>query len=234
MGDLTLNSTILVVDADKRMNSQLYEIFSAESYKVICAYTGDEAIRILGENPDIPLMILDVVVPDLDGWLLLSFVKEQYRTKVVVLTSLSDEYSEVKGLRAGADDYVTKPFRRAVLVERLNRLSDSYYGENTCDLICDTIRISQQEMRVFVAEQELPVTTKEYQLLRLLMKNSPNVLSREAILEKIWGFEYVGNDRTIDTHIKMLRHSLGAQGKRIRTVRGVGYSFDGVVEKYRS
>lgn len=229
-----MDSTILVVDADKKTNNMLYELFSAESYKVICAYTGDEAIRILGEQPDIPLMILNVNIPDLDGWLLLSFVKEQYRSKIVVLTELCDEHSEVRALRAGADDYVTKPFRRAVLVERLNRLSESHLDENICDLVCDDIRISQKEMRAFVAEQELHITAKEYQLLRLLMKNSPKALSREVILERVWGFEYVGNERTIDTHIKMLRKSMGAVGDKIRTIRGVGYSFNGIVRKVRS
>ena len=229
-----MDSTILVVDADKKTNNMLYELFSAESYKVICAYTGDEAIQILGEQPDIPLMILNVNIPDLDGWLLLSFVKEHYRSKIVVLTELCDEHSEVRALRAGADDYVTKPFRRAVLVERLNRLSESYLDENICDLVCDDIRISQKEMRAFVAEQELHITAKEYQLLRLLMKNSPKALSREVILERVWGFEYVGNERTIDTHIKMLRKSMGAVGDKIRTIRGLGYSFNGIVKKVRS
>ena len=224
-----MNNTILIVDDDKRLNGLLEDIFITEGYRVISAYDGEQALRILEERPGIPLMILDVMLPEFDGWQVLDYVKNHFETKVIMLTALSDEYSEAKGLRSGADDYVTKPFKRAALVERAKRLMNSFYEQKNIRLICDKLQILQNEMKVYIENKEIKITSKEYQLLLFLMKNSPTVLEREVILEKVWGFEYTGNDRTIDTHIKMLRHSLGDYGDKIRTVRGVGYSFEGEV-----
>lgn len=224
-----MDNTILIVDDDKHLNGLLEDIFITEGYKVISTYDGEQAIKILEEYPDIPLMILDVMLPEFDGWQVLSYVKERFETKVIMLTALSDEYSEAKGLRSGADDYVIKPFKRAALVERAKRLIVNFSKQSNLELVCESLKISQKEMKVFTDGEEIKITAKEYQLLLLLMKNSPNVLERDMILEKIWGFEYRGNDRTIDTHIKMLRRSLGDYGEKIRTVRGVGYSFEGEV-----
>lgn len=226
-----MKNTVLVVDDDKRINGLLEDIFTIEGYDVISAYDGEEAIKILEENKDIPLMILDVMLPEFDGWQVLSYVKEHFDIKVIMLTAISDEHSEARGLRSGADDYVIKPFKRAALVERARRLINNVADKNSCELISKGLRVSQKEMKVFIDDEEIKITPKEYQLLLLLMKNSPNVLGREIILEKIWGFEYGGNDRTIDTHIKMLRHSLGEYGDSIRTIRGVGYSFESEVEE---
>lgn len=224
-----MDNTILIVDDDKRLNGLLEDIFITEGYEVISAYDGEEAIHILEGNPGIPLMILDVMLPEFDGWQVLSYVKEHFDTKVIMLTALSDEYSEAKGLRNGADDYVLKPFKRAALVERARRLLVGFAKQSGSELACEGLKILQKEMKVFTDGEEIKITAKEYQLLLLLMKNSPNVLERDVILEKIWGFEYDGNDRTIDTHIKMLRRSLGDYGEKIRTIRGVGYSFEGEV-----
>ena len=226
-----MNKKILIVDDDKRINGLLKDIFTLEGYEVICAYDGDEALKILDRDAGIPLMILDVMLPGVDGWEVLGYVKEHYDIRVIMLTAITDEYSEAKGLRCGADDYVVKPFKRAALIERAKRLIGYSVDENLCDLVSGSIRVSQREMKVYIDCQEIKITLKEYQLLLLLMKNSPNVLNRDKILEKIWGFEYDGNDRTIDTHIKMLRHSLGELCENIRTVRGVGYSFEGEVTK---
>ncbi len=225
-----MKNTILIVDDDKRINGLLMDIFMTEGYEVLSAYDGETAVRFLEENPDISVMILDVMLPEVDGWEVLSFVKKYFDVKVIMLTAISDEYSEARGLRSGADDYVVKPFKRMALVERVKRLINMTSDENNSDLLCDGIRVSQKEMKVYIEGEDTKMTSKEYQLLLLLIKNSPAVLTRYQILEKVWGFEYDGNDRTIDTHIKMLRHSLGDYGEKIRTVRGVGYSFEGKVE----
>ncbi|MBE6775098.1 MAG: response regulator transcription factor [Ruminococcaceae bacterium] len=224
-----MDNTILIVDDDKKLNGLLEDIFITEGYDVISVYDGENAINALEAHPHIPLMILDVMLPEFDGWQVLSYVKEHFETKVIMLTALSDEYSEAKGLRSGADDYVIKPFKRAALVERAKRLMTNFGRQNEAELVCEELRVLQKEMKVFIDGEEIKITSKEYQLLILLMKNSPNVMERDIILEKIWGFEYCGNDRTIDTHIKMLRRSLGDYGEKIRTVRGVGYSFEGEV-----
>lgn len=224
-----MNNRILIVDDDKKINDLLVDIFTMEGYETVSAYDGEEAIKVLESNRDIPLMLLDVMLPEFDGWQVLSYVKERFDVKVIMLTALSDEYNEAKGLKSGADDYVIKPFKRAALVERAKKLIAGYTAQHSSELICGNLKVSQSEMKVYIDSNEIKITAKEYQLLLLLMKNSPHVLDRNTILEKIWGFEYGGNDRTIDTHIKMLRHSLGDCGELIRTVRGTGYSFEGEV-----
>ncbi len=226
-----MKKKILIVDDDKRINDLLKDIFTIEGYEVVCAFDGEEAIQAVENDKDIPLMILDVMLPEIDGWEVLNYVKTHFDIKVIMLTAVTDEFSEARGIRDGADDYVVKPFKRAALIERAKRLTGYSFDENTCDLLSGRLRVSQKEMKVYFDCEELRITPKEYQLLLLLMKNCPNVLNRDTILEKIWGYEYNGNDRTIDTHIKMLRHSLGEYGEMIRTVRGTGYSFDGEVEK---
>ena len=226
-----MNNTILIVDDDKKLNGLLEDIFETEGFKVITAYDGEEAVAVLDKNPEIPLIILDVMLPELDGWQVLSYVKEHYDSKVIMLSALSDEYSEAKGLRSGADDYVIKPFKRAALVERVKKLMSGFRKESSSELICEQLRVLQKEMKVLLYGEEIKITPKEYQLLLLFMKNSRIVLERDMILGKIWGVEYCGNDRTIDTHIKMLRQSLGDYGDRIRTVRGVGYCFEGEVNE---
>lgn len=226
-----MSGKILIADDDIRINELLQDIFEMEGYDVFIAYDGEEAIRILEQNENIALMILDVMMPGLDGWEVLDYVKQKFEVRVLMLTALSDEGSEVRGLRRGADDYVTKPFRRAVLLERARRLLREHRDTQEKDFVCDGLRLSQAECKVYADGEEVKLTTKEYQLLLLLMKNNKIVMNRDVILEKIWGIDYDGNDRTIDTHIKMLRRSLGDFGGCIRTIRGIGYSFEGEVSE---
>ena len=225
-----MNGRILVADDDRRINELLQDIFTMEGYEVLSARDGEEAVHIL-ETEEIDLMLLDVMMPGLDGWTVLDYAKRQYDTKILMLTALTDEGSEVRGLREGADDYVAKPFRRAVLLERVRRLIEERRGKREKDIVCQGLRVSRSEFKVYADDQECRLTGKEYQLLLLLMQNHGIVLNRDMILEKIWGIAYSGNDRTIDTHIKMLRRSIGDYGAYIRTIRGIGYSFEGEVEE---
>ena len=222
---------ILVVDDDIRINELLEDILTMEGYEVYKAFDGEEAIEILDNVADVDLVLLDIMMPKIDGWDLLAYIKSRYDLKVLMLTALGDEEDEVKGIRSGADDFVAKPFKRGVLLERIKRLLGDIKDRNSINYICENMTLCQSECRVYVDGKPVRMTTKEYQLLLLLMKNPRRALSRESILDKIWGFEYDGNDRTIDTHIKMLRHSLGVCGDRIRTIRGMGYSFDGEVKE---
>ena len=222
---------ILIVDDDKRINELLEDIFTMEGFDVLKAFDGEEAIEIMDNIDDIDLIILDVMMPKIDGWDMLAYVKSRFDVKVLMLTALGEEEDEVRGIRSGADDFVSKPFKRAVLLERVKRLLSDYKDRNSISYVCDDLSLSQSECRVYIKGEPIKMTSKEYQLLLLLMKNPRRALSREAILDKIWGFEYDGNDRTIDTHIKMLRHSLGDYGEKIRTIRGMGYSFDGEVRE---
>ena len=222
---------ILVVDDDRRINELLEDIFTMEGYEVFKAFDGEEAIEVLDNVEDIDLVLLDVMMPKIDGWDLLAYIRNRFDIKVLMLTALSDEEDEVKGIRSGADDYIVKPFKRAVLLERVRKLLGDIKLRNSVSYICDNMTLSQSEHRVYIDGQPVRMTTKEYQLLLLFMKNPNRALAREAILDKVWGFEYDGNDRTIDTHVKMLRQSLGECGDRIRTIRGLGYSFDGEVKE---
>lgn len=220
---------ILVVDDDRRINELLVDIFSMEGFDVMSAYDGEEAIEILDKVGDIDLIILDVMMPKIDGWDMLAYVKSRFDVKVLMLTALGEEDDEVRGIRSGADDFVVKPFKRAVLLERVKRLLSEYKDRNSVCYASGDLVLSQSECRVYIKGEAINMTTKEYQLLMLLMKNPRRAMSRDTILDKVWGFEYDGNDRTIDTHIKMLRQSLGEYGEKIRTIRGMGYSFDGEV-----
>lgn len=226
-----MSAKILVVDDDIRINELLCEIFLMEGFDIVSAFDGESAISLLDNDKDIKIVILDIMLPKIDGWELLGYIKNNFDVKVLMLTALGDEEDEVRGIRNGADDYVIKPFKRAVLLERVRRLAATYDERVNCNLVFNDLLVNQRECRVFVRNDEIKLTSKEYQLLLLLMKNSKFVLKRETILDKIWGFEYDGNERTIDTHIKMLRHSLGDYGEYIRTIRGTGYSFDAEVSE---
>lgn len=222
---------ILVVDDDRRINELLDDIFTMEGFEVYRAFDGEEAIEILDNVEDIEVVILDIMMPKIDGWEMLAYIRMHYDVKVLMLTALSEEDDEVRGIRSGADDFVVKPFKRAILLERVKRLVSGNKDRNGTTYVCEDLTLSQNECRAYIKGEPIKMTTKEYQLLLLLMKNARLALTREAILNKVWGFEYDGNDRTIDTHIKMLRHSLGEYGERIRTIRGMGYSFDGEVKE---
>ena len=222
---------ILVVDDDRRINELLDDIFTMEGFEVYRAFDGEEAIEILDNIDGIEVVILDVMMPKIDGWEMLAYIRMHYDVKVLMLTALSEEDDEVRGIRSGADDFIVKPFKRAVLLERVKRLVSGSKDRSSITYVCEDLTLSQNECRAYIKGEPIRMTTKEYQLLLLLMKNARLALTREAILNKIWGFEYDGNDRTIDTHIKMLRHSLGEYGDRIRTIRGMGYSFDGEVKE---
>lgn len=226
-----MNGKILIADDDVRINELLCEDFTQEGYEVLSVYEGESLIETMEKVKDIDLIILDVMMPGMDGWEILDYVKKNFSVKVLMLTALSDEDSEIRGLRKGADEYVTKPFKRAILMERAKRLIQQRDSEKQEELCCGALRLSQTECKVYDGSAEIAMTMKEYQLLLLLMQNSRIVLKRDVILDKIWGFDYAGNDRTIDTHIKMLRRTLRENGAYIRTIRGVGYCFDGEVQR---
>ena len=223
---------ILVVDDDRRINELMVDIFTMEGFDVLCAFDGEEAIEILDKVEDIDVIILDIMMPKIDGWDCLAYIKTHFDVKVIMLTALGDEEYEVRGIRSGADDYISKPFKRAILLERVKRLMSTGRDRIDKKYVSGPLTLVKSECRAYLDGTPIKLTTKEFQLLMLLMKNGRHALSREAILDKIWGYEYDGNDRTIDAHIKMLRHALKDYGYVIRTIRGMGYSFDAeVIEK---
>ena len=225
-----MKASVLIVDDDIRINELLREIYSMEQYEIYSALNGQEALNQLEEHPDIDLIILDVMMPELSGWDILPYIKEMYDAKVLILTALSDTVSEVKGLREGADDYVSKPFSRAVLLERSRKLISQRQEQAGQEYRFEGLSLDPRGHLVKIDDEIISLTGKEYRLLLLLMSNCNQVLSREMIIEKVWGIEYDVDSRNVDTQIKMLRHSIRDYGKNIRTVRGIGYCFDGEVE----
>lgn len=222
---------ILVVDDDKRINELMVDIFTMEGFNVLSAFDGSQAIEILNNVKDIQVVILDVMMPKVDGWTTLAYIKSHFDVKVIMLTALDDEEDEARGIRSGADDYVAKPFKRAVLLERVKRLASMAQEKGSTTYISGPLVVKKAECRAYVDGEPVKLTGKELQLLIFLMENPLMVLSREEILDKVWGYRYGGNDRTVDTHIKMLRRALGDFGNVIRTIRGTGYSFDAEVTR---
>lgn len=215
---------ILVVDDELGIRTVIKEYLENENYDVIEASNGEEAIKITKDNV-IDLIIMDIMMPILDGF---SACKEIFRCKkipTIMLSARTDEYDKLLGFELGIDDYVTKPFSPKELVARVkavlkrNQFIDSnfIYEDLVIDFKAHTIKIENQEIKV---------TPKEYDLLCYFVNNANIALSREQLLTKVWGYDFFGDDRTIDTHIKMLRNNLGKYRDLIVTVRSVGYKFE--------
>lgn len=225
---MILREKILVADDDELLRNLIRDILEKEGYEVLEAGDGVCAVECFRQTPDLSLILLDIMMPGKDGMEVLKEIRRESSIPVIMLTALDDSEEEVKGFRLGACDYVTKPFHRGVLLARI-RASLEYKNrmqEESADLLrFRELTVDLKQCRVFSAGEEVVLTNKEYRLLLYLMENRNNVLSRNQILERIWGFDYEGDIRTIDTHIKMLRNDLGVCGDYIRTIRGMGYVF---------
>ena len=226
-----MKGKLLIVDDDLRINELLQDIFTMEGYEVTSALNGEKSLEILEQEQNIDLMLLDVMMPVLSGWDVLRYIKERFSVKIIMLTALSNEASEVRGLREGADDYISKPFSRAVLVERVRKLVEQKKHADQLELHFQALRLCQSNCRVFLRDRELRLTNKEYRLLLMFLTNCNQALSREQILDTVWGIGFDGDNRVVDSQIKLLRRSLDDYAQHIRTIRGVGYCFDGQVER---
>lgn len=221
-----LGSRILIAEDEERLRKIIKKYLVNEGYTVYEAENGKEALEVF-EMEDIDLIILDVMMPVMDGWLTLKTIRKTSKIPVMMLTARTDEEDTVFGFDLGADDYVGKPFRARELVARVKALlhrsgkvaatDKVYVGELSVDLMA---------MRVDVQGEEIVLSPKEYELLIYFINNGNQALSREQILNRIWGYDFEGDDRTVDTVIKRLRKKLDTEGNRINTVRGVGYRFE--------
>ena len=220
--------TILVCDDDKEIVEAIDIYLQQEGYQVLKAYDGEEALEILKEK-EVHLLIIDVMMPRLDGIRAMLKIREESSIPIIILSAKTEDADKILGLNIGADDYVVKPFSPRELVARvkavLNRTmpkpaaaSDTMtFGELTIDIASHTVRVSGEEVAL---------TPKEFDLLVFLASNKGIALSREKILQKVWNYDYFGEDRTVDTHVKMLRGHLGKCRSYIATVWGIGYKFD--------
>lgn len=220
--------TVLIADDDDSFRKLLTDILKKEGYHVIAAKDGREALDIFYEqNTGIDLVILDVMMPKLDGWEAAAEIRQNSDVALMMLTALGDGVSEIKGLNVGADDYIAKPFRYGVFLARVRSLTRKAREKKSSVISIKDLTVIRHEHRVLVGERELALSNKEYQLLLLLVTNKNMVLTREQMIRNVWGYDFDGDIRTIDTHVKTLRAKLGDAGKYIETIRGAGYRFCG-------
>ena len=217
---------LLVADDDELLPDLVKEVLEEEGYQVYTAKDGQEAVDVFWNTPDIALVILDIMMPKMDGMEVLEEIRERTDVPILMLTALGDSSSELACLRHGASDFVSKPFHYDILVERVKNLLRLTKAQNLEMMEFGILQIDPVAHKVYVKGEEILLNNKEFQLLELLVNNERIVLSREKILDRIWGYDYEGDIRTIDTHVKMLRANLGEAGNYIKTIRGIGYSFE--------
>lgn len=221
-----MGQKILIADDDYLLRDLLKDILEKEDYQVEEAEDGIQALEMIEEKKDFDLIILDIMMPGKNGKEVLREIRKTSRIPVIMLTALGDTKSELEGFSLGACDYVSKPFHAKVLLARVRAALLYKDASKTGEWNrVGKLEVDLKGCRVMVNGKEAVLTNKEYQLLLYMMENRNIVLTRDQILERIWGFDYEGDIRTIDTHIKMLRMDLGECGNYIRTVRGIGYAF---------
>ena len=218
---------ILVVDDESRMRKLVRDFLEREGYQVLEAGDGMEAMEIFYEDKDIALIILDVMMPRMDGWQTCREIRETSEVPVIMLTARSEERDELQGFSLGIDEYISKPFSPKILVARVGALLRRTHGANVEDVISvGGIQIDKAAHQVKVDGKEIELSYKEFELLAYFAENQVIALSREKILNNVWNYDYFGDARTIDTHVKKLRSKLGDQGNYIKTIWGMGYKFE--------
>ena len=218
---------ILVVDDESRIRKLLRDFFTAKGYQILEAEDGEKAIEVFEENRNkIKLILLDVMMPKLDGWSVLRKIRQESNLPVIMLTARGEEQDELFGFELGVDEYISKPFSPKILVARVEAIIKRVYGDTKQLKDYDGIVIDQEGRTVKVDGKPIDLSLREYELLKYLLDNENIALSRDKILNNVWNYDYYGDSRTIDSHIKKIRHKLGKKGKYIETVRGIGYKFE--------
>ena len=218
---------ILVVDDEARMRKLVGDFLTREGYEVLEAEDGEKAMDLFYADKDIALVILDVMMPKMDGWQVLREIRESSQVPVIMLTARSDERDELKGFDLGVDEYVTKPFSPRTLVARVEailRRTSSHEDNDKIEL--SGIVLDKSAHQGTVDGEPVELSFKEFELLTYFMENNGIALSREKILNHVWNYDYFGDARTIDTHVKKLRSKLGSKGELIKTIWGMGYKLE--------
>lgn len=218
---------ILVVDDEARMRKLVKDFLTIKGYQVIEAGDGEEAVEIFFQQKDIALILLDVMMPKMDGWEVCREVRKTSKVPIIMLTAKADERDELLGFELGVDEYVTKPFSPKILVARVEAILRRS-NVNTDDGIIriGDITMNKNAHEVFVGDKPIELSFKEFELLAYFIENQGIALSRERILNNVWNYDYFGDARTIDTHVKKLRNKLGDRGEYIKTIWGMGYKFE--------
>lgn len=217
---------ILVVDDESRMRKLVLDFLVKKNFEVLEAGDGEEALDIFYEQKDIALIILDVMMPKMNGWDVCREIRENSKVPIIMLTAKGDESDELMGFNLGVDEYISKPFSPKILVARVEAILRRTNKAATEDVISvGTIVLDKAAHMVTVAGKSVELSYKEFELLTYFIENEGIALSREKILNNVWNYDYFGDARTIDTHVKKLRNKLGAQADYIRTIWGMGYKF---------
>ena len=218
---------ILVVDDESRMRKLVKDFLTKKGFTVIEAGDGEEAVDKFFEVKDIALIILDVMMPKMDGWQVCREIRQYSKVPIIMLTAKSDEKDELQGFDLGVDEYITKPFSPKILVARVEailRRSNVLASDDTME--AGGIELNKAAHEVLIDGKSVELSYKEFELLAYFMSNQGVALSRERILNNVWNYDYFGDARTIDTHVKKLRSKLGAKGEYIKTIWGMGYKFE--------
>ena len=222
-----MNNYILIVDDESRMRKLIKDFLVAKGYIILEAEDGEKALQVFEENQSkIELILLDVMMPKLDGWSVLRQIRQTSKVPIIMLTARGEEQDELFGFELGVDEYISKPFSPKILVARVEAILKRTQGDTKEIKDCGGIEIDKEGRTVTVDGKVLELSLREYELLVYLVENENIALSRDKILNNVWNYDYYGDSRTIDSHIKKIRHKLGKRGKYIKTMRGVGYKFE--------
>ena len=218
---------ILVVDDESRMRKLVRDFLVKSNYEVVEAEDGNAALDIFFEQKDIALIILDVMMPKMDGWEVCREIRSYSKVPIIMLTAKSDERDELQGFQLGVDEYISKPFSPKILVARVEailRRTNQVSSDEVLEM--GGIQLNKAAHMVVIDGRQVELSYKEFELLAYFMENKGIALSREKILNNVWNYDYFGDARTIDTHVKKLRSKMGEKGDLIKTIWGMGYKFE--------
>lgn len=219
--------TVLIVDDEVRMRKLIKDFLVQKGYSTMEAQDGEEAIEKFEENKNkIGIILLDVMMPKQDGWSVLRQIRQESKVPIIMLTARGEEQDELFGFELGVDEYISKPFSPKILVARVEAILKRVNQNDNDIKDYGGIVIDSDGRTVKVDGRQIELSLREYELLKYLVENSNIALSRDKILNNVWNYDYYGDSRTIDSHIKKIRHKLGKKGKYIQTMRGVGYKFE--------
>ena len=218
--------TILIADDESRIRKLVKDYLNQKGYLVLEAENGQQAVQLLKKTPSISLVILDIMMPVMDGYEACREIRRFSQVPVLMLTAKGEESDELEGFDCGADDYIAKPFSPRILTARVDAILRRKEEAPQGTLEAGGIRVDVAAHQVFSGEQLLELSGKEFELLEYFLRNRGIALTRESILSQVWNFEFFGDSRTIDTHVKKLRAKLGEKGDYIKTIWGLGYKFE--------
>ena len=222
-----MNNCILIVDDEQRMRKLIRDFLVAKGYSILEAEDGEKALEVYQKNKNnISLILLDVMMPKLDGWSVLRQIRQESKIPIIMLTARGEEQDELFGFELGVDEYISKPFSPKILVARVEAILKRTNQAKKEVKDYGGIEIDKEGRTVKLDGKVVELSLREYELLTYLVENENIALSRDKILNNVWNYDYYGDSRTIDSHIKKIRHKLGKKGKYIKIMRGIGYKFE--------